>query len=393
MKQLTFTVVLIFTVLIGSASENKTDKTLGTIHYRYDDAFRFPLNAEINVEAIRSTDLIKTKNIITKTKQEFQVDFHFDDGQLYYILFTKADLGIDKTYEIKRIFKDGYGYRSVKADYKIDFFFPREKPENENIQRVTGNLDFANDDQMISYFEVLYKKMSNHLANQTGTVAFFGDAVAKSKINFLYYRFDDEKFSPAQKIKVQESLLDPQTKKYDNGYRIDFNQKQLKNHKAIYFSQSLIKIKDTMLVNQAKINLVALRKKMSPITNETIVNNDIFLDDYLGKIISQNKQITKNEIKYIGRYATKSSTSITFELKTNNIYFRRDGDIEYTGVWKLEENEREKSILVFNIFQIDSKIGSVSKPADVGSSLEILIKEEKLFYPYALPGYVEAEKI
>ena len=386
MQKLLFTLILSISIQTVF-SQNLTELKVETFNLR--------INNIVNIDVIRSKDLIITNNILHQSRNNFQVEFHFDDGQLYYIRFLKPDLKIDRKYEIERTSEGGYGYRHITADYKIDFLFPREKQKNTNIvtKEFANVPDFSNDELMIYYFEELYTSIANYVALEIGTIAFHGDVVGNIKNNFLYYRFDNENFSPSQKIEIQDSYLDKTTKKFVGGYRIDFNRKQLKNHKIIYFSETVNNQKDTILTNQNSINLTKLREQIQPSRNETIINNDLFLHDNYGKIISQKNQITENEKQYIGIYTTKSSDKVTIELRADKIYYRKIGDEEQIGLWKWSEEGGKKLISIYNIYSINRKIGNKSRPSDVGSSFDILIAEERLLYPIAVPAYAELEKL
>lgn len=378
--------LLIFLITLNVSAQNSTEED--------EHTFGLTIN-NINIEAVQTKNLIKTKNILNENKSEFQVEYHFDDGQLFFIKLVKPDLNINKKYEVKRIKNNGYGYRSIVADYKIDFLFPREKQEkdNERLKQFTKKLDFANDEQIIYYFEELYRNIQNHLAENIGTVAFFGDAVAKNKIEFLYYKFDNEDFSSTQKVKIQDNSFNNYTKKHENSYRIAFDRNQLKNHKTIFFSSSINNVQDTILLKQTSINLVELRKQTIASQTETTINNDLFIDQNFEDLIVAENKISQEENRYIGNYTTKSSDKITLELRANKIYYKKVEDLEYIGLWKLGEHSNKKTISIYNIYTINRKVGTKSKPADVGSSFDILIDGERLLYPLNSPAYTELEKI
>ena len=122
------------------------------------DTFKLSINGDINVSVQYSKDWIKTINRFTESKSEFQVEYHFDGKQLFYIRLAKPDLEIDETYEVKRIKINGYGYLNKKTDYKLDFFFPREIQNNgkESIKTFTNNPNFTDNEQLTLYFEELY---------------------------------------------------------------------------------------------------------------------------------------------------------------------------------------------------------------------------------------------
>lgn len=358
------------------------------------DNYKFDLVVNnLNIEALLSKDWIKTRNKLNKNQAEFQVEYHFDDDQLFFIKLIKPDENINKIYEVKRIEKDGHGYVAIDSDYKIDFFFPREKDENEIIGVFTKNPDFTNDDQNIYLFEELYRNLKTYLAENAGTIAFFGDAVTKDKIEFLYYKFDNDNYSARNKIKIQDHSFNNYTKNYENSYRIDFDRKQLKSYNSIYFSTSFKNQKDTSIMNQNSINLLELRKQILATERKTAINNDIFLDQNFEDLIFTPKKLNQEEEKYTGKYSTKSSEKITFELRNDKIYYQKIGDLEYVGSWKLDEISAKKTISIYNIYTINRKIGNKSKPSDVGSSFDILINGERLLYPIALPAYTELLKL
>lgn len=366
------------------------------------DEFKLSISEDINVVVQHSKDWIKTINRFTESKSEFQVEYHFDGKQLFYIRLVKPDLQIDKTYEVKRIKINGYGYLNKKTDYKIDFFFPRETQgnENESIKLFTDKPNFTDNEQLIPYFEELYRHIAKHFAENVGTVAFFGNTIADKKNEFLYYRFDNDDFSPAQKIKIERNDVDNYSKKYEGSYRIDFDRKKLKDQKKIYFSASLTNSKDTIANNQNSINLIELRKQMtSSVTDkETTINNDIFLNQYFDKLVIAQKETPKEERKYIGTYKTKSreDEDIVFELREKNIYYSKNGDIEKTGLWKIGKVNflKNEGINIYNVHTINQKIGNKRKPAHIGDGFDVLIDKEKLLYPISLPEvWNEIEKI
>ena len=49
------------------------------------DTFKLSINGDINVSVQYSKDWIKTINRFTESKSEFQVEYHFDGKQLFYI--------------------------------------------------------------------------------------------------------------------------------------------------------------------------------------------------------------------------------------------------------------------------------------------------------------------
>ena len=357
------------------------------------DTFKLSINGDINVSVQYSKDWIKTINRFTESKSEFQVEYHFDGKQLFYIRLAKPDLEIDETYEVKRIKINGYGYLNKKTDYKLDFFFPREIQNNgkESIKTFTNNPNFTDNEQLTLYFEELYRHITKYFAENVGTVAFFGNVIADKKNEFLYYKFDNEDFLPTQNVKIERNYVDNYSKKYEGSYRIEFDRKKIRDHKTIYFSTSLDNSKDTALLNQNSINLDELRKQMvnSVTETETTINNDIFQDQYFDNLVIAKKGTPEADRKYIGKYQTKSreDKDIEFELREGNIYYSKNGDIEKTGLWKIGNVNflKNEGINIYSVYTINRKIGTKSKPADIGSSFDILISKDKLLYPISLP--------
>lgn len=382
MKKLLTLSIILFTCIFTFGQETKIA-----------DTYKLSVNEDIDVVVQRSKDSILTNNIFTKNQSEFRVEYHFDGEQLFYIRLVKPDMEIDKTYEVKRAFINGYGYRNRETDYKIDFSIPRERQGNEAeiIKQFAENPNFTDNEQLTLYFEELYRIIAQYFAENAGTLAFFGNVIADKKNDFLYYRFDDENFSSAQKIKIEGNYVSHYSKKYEGSYRIDFDRKKLKGHKTIYFSGSLTNPKDTMLISQNSINLTELRKQMANAVadKETTVKNDIFLDQYFDRLIKPQKETPEEEKKYIGIYTTKSreDKEIIFELRKGNVYYSKDGDREKTGLWKIGKLNflNNEAINIYKIHTINRKIGNKTKPVDIGDSFDILIDKDKLLYPISLP--------
>ncbi len=77
MKRL-FTLAIIFSIQILSYGQEKNQAT-----------FNLEPNKDIKVQVQRVMDSILTKNHLTKSKSDFQLDYHFDKDQLFYIRFKK----------------------------------------------------------------------------------------------------------------------------------------------------------------------------------------------------------------------------------------------------------------------------------------------------------------
>ncbi|MBZ4192421.1 hypothetical protein [Niabella beijingensis] len=88
------------------------------------------------------------------------------------------------------------------------------------------------------------------------TIAFFGEAVCKTKLRTLYYRFDDEKFTAQQSIPIQMSA--EYRSRFTNSYRVNFDEKTLRQHNYLYFSDTTAISEDSALVRQNRINLTEL---------------------------------------------------------------------------------------------------------------------------------------
>lgn len=358
-----------------------------------NETFNLVLNKGIKVVVNYSKEAITTTTILANQNEKFNVNYYFDEGKIYYIQVINEKLGINKTFDTKRRFINGHGYKHNKSDFKIDFMFPRDRSDGniKEIEQIANQLDFSNNDQLIIYFEELYRNISQHIVDEVGTIAFFGTVVADKKQNQLYYTFDKEKFTSTKKTNIRNNYIDNSSKKSNGSYRIDFERTQLKNHNNIYFTSDLLSQNDSALLLQNSINLLELRKEMSASVaeNETIVNNDIFLNQHFDQIIKPKNEILKEEIKYIGIYKTKNNEEqeILFELRANNIYYCKIGDVEKMGHWKLGKVNflNNEAINIYNVYTINKKIGNKNKPSDFGSNIDLMIEKENLLYPISLP--------
>lgn len=359
-----------------------------------EDKFELKIGTQATIDVVYTAETIVTTNKVAGQQSPFQIVYHFDNGALFYIHLLKPDQSIDKKYEVKRIKKNGYGYRSVKDAQQLDFFFPRKHRESEAalIAKITP-LELNNENQLLIYFEVLYSQIANYVANEVGTVAIFGSAVANEKMSFLYYSFDDAKFSATQRIKIGGSELNRSTKKYENRYRIDFNRRDLKTHKKIYFSPSPSAISDLKLRAQNSLNLDELRRQMLVAKTKTTIKNDIFLVEHFVNLIPKQDFATEEEQKFIGTYIDKPMPEVKFELRKDKTYHAKIENVELIGRWKMGEIHNLKAIVVYDVYELNKKVGSISKPVDVGSSFSILVKGEKLLYPIDPPAYVELKKL
>lgn len=98
------------------------------------------------------------------------------------------------------------------------------------------------------------------LSGTAQKVAVFGDAIHTTKFKTLYYRFDDEKFTIKQSIPIQMSAA--YGKKFENDYRMEFDESVLRKHRFLYFSNVLTISNDSILVNQNRLNLTELFKSI-----------------------------------------------------------------------------------------------------------------------------------
>lgn len=238
-------------------------------------------------------------------------------------------------------------------------------------------------------------------------VAFFGDAIFKSKIRALFYRFDEEPFAARKFIPVQTSFV--YGKKFINGYRSEFKQSDLRKHRFIYFSNTLIISKDSILVNQNRINLTELFKLIDAKKSgdEPVdICNDLFLDDHFDKLINLNQPLTKEEEQYAGNYSFSSDITDgpnEIKLDSSKKYYSVNPDIinspffqnVQAGRWKLGEanyNPKMKAIKVYQIYRFNSLVGNKTKPSDVGSSFDIMISKDKLLYPAGPQAFKELKR-
>ena len=396
MKKLLFILMILH---ISSGIIFAHEKDYNNLNQSTEETFDLKINDNINVNVTRSDNWIKTTNIFNNKNLEFQIEFHFDNEQLFYFRLINTQEDINKTFSVKRIKKNGYGYRNIKADFDLDFFFPREK--NENLETIFdqfyNNPNFTDNDKLIHYSEELYRRIATYITEEIGTIDIFGEAVTDKKIDFLYYKYDNEKFSQVQKIKISNSIFDKESKKYYNKYHTEFTRKQLKNKLKIFFADNANDLSNTSLQNQNSIDLTALRSMMIKLIlrNDFSINNDLFLNESIEQIITKKDNVKTEDKKFIGTYDVKlNNNPIEFELRENYQYYSKNGDEEKFGFWKLGERYNSKAIIVYNIYRINKKIGNITKPVDVGSSFGILMNDEKLMYPImGSEAYTEAEKI
>lgn len=238
-------------------------------------------------------------------------------------------------------------------------------------------------------------------------LAIFGDAIYKTKLKTLYYRFEGEQFTVKQSIPVQMSFA--YGKKFENDYRIEFDESRLRKHQFIYFSAVPAILKDSILVNQNRLNLTELFSLVDSLTErEEIlsISNDLFLDDHFERLTKAKGSVNEEEAKFVATYTVSSNftegiTEITLDdskryyaVSTNEVnspFFQN----EETGQWAsgtFHYNSKIPALKISGIYRFNRRVGNRSRPADVGSSYDILLKEDRLLYPTGSPAYKELKR-
>ncbi|GEM_PF-3578277 len=389
-KLLTLVLILSIQILAYGQDKNQTN-------------FILEPNKDIKVEVQRVKDSILTKNHLTKSKSDFQVNYHFDKEQLFYIRFKKLDNNLNKTFEVKRKMINGYGYYMIKADHKLDYFLPREKQGNEEefMQQFAANPDFTDNDKLMLYAEQLNREIADYMANNIGSIAFYGDIIANKKSDFIYYQFDDKGYKESQKVKSNINEMDPNTKKYKGHYRLEFDRKFIKDFKTLSFSESLNGTQDQGINKQNTIQLDPLRKEMEKANHEieSTFNNDLLFGQLFNQIIKAKNETLEAEKNYIGTYKVRNreEKEIVFELRVGNVFFSKDGDTEIIGLWKLGKyrNSNMDAIDVSNLQSLNNKSGIKTFSSFMGKGFTLVLDGQKMLYPISLPevwGLVEKVK-
>ncbi|MFD2555282.1 hypothetical protein [Sphingobacterium tabacisoli] len=238
-------------------------------------------------------------------------------------------------------------------------------------------------------------------------VNFFGKAICKTTIKTLYYRFDDESFSPEQSVQIERS--NKEGARILNSYGIEFKEDKLRAHQYIYFSHMVKGIRDTVLIRQNRVNLMALFALIDSLDSEESVisvTNDLFLEDNFEQLTGIGRTPSSEEKQYIGEYMVSSNFSkgtTTIRLDDAKIYHaqhsnERDSYFfmnEEIGTWELGSwhyNNIYAALKVKNIYSFNRNIGLRMLPADIGSAYDIRIKEDRLLYPTGFESMKELKR-
>jgi|GEM_PF-4663491 len=245
-------------------------------------------------------------------------------------------------------------------------------------------------------FKLLILFLLSFASAKAQTVAFFGEAVCKTKIDTLYYRFDNEEYTAQQSTAIELSL--PYGERFKNSYRLGFSEKDLRAHKYLYFSGTAAISSDSALVRQNRIDLAELFISLDALTakpSNVNINNDLLLEDNFDRITSFPRNPSAEETKYTGDYTASSNsatgtTEITLDSskvyharhsKETPVTFLMDEEVGYWDLGKYHANPDMDAIKIRYIYRFNRRIGNKMLPADAGGSYDIIIKGDRLLYP------------
>lgn len=359
-----------------------------------DESFDLEINDNLKVSVTLSGDLIKTNHRIMDKNINFQIHLYIQHNQLFHFKLINSEEAISKSFNAKFNKKNGLAYYHKEADYELDFLLPRKRDENADkiIEQFLNNPDFADNEIIISYTEELFRIIESYIFDNIGTIAISGKIIHNEKLKSLYYRFDNEKYKPSQKVEIKNGIIDNETKKEYGIYRIEFKRSELKNYQKIFFSHQQQDLQPSSLIDQNSIDLAAVRNIIAKeiFTKHTYINSDLFLSD-LDKLISKKESVTIEDKAFIGSYTSKNHDGTIrgkFELLDNYLFHHKEGDVEEFGNWKLGENHRTKVIIVYNNYKINTKTGAKTKEY----GFQILIMRETYAYPLGSGRFTDYEK-